>query len=110
MTPLVFTVTVKTLLMYIPRCGGGPMDPEQTETMSVEEFHGALNSIHADILASHLLLMEEIRSIQEEMFDSNKETKRFLDHRREAATILQRQEKSASTALANILARRKGVQ
>lgn len=82
------------------------MKPEQ-ETMSVEEFHAALDSISVDVLASHLILMEELRAIREEVYDPEKEAARFFSQRQEAGRLLLLEKKRQSEIVHSVLARAK---
>lgn len=82
------------------------MEPKQ-ETMTADEFSIIINAIHVDILASHLILIEELRSIREEVFDPEKEVSRFFDQRREAKGSLHKAEQQASENLREFLRQRK---
>ena len=48
-----------------------------------------LTILRTDALASHLIVMEELRSIQKRPFSAEYETRRYLDHRNIAHKALQ---------------------
>lgn len=61
---------------------------QQPDTMSVEEFLDALDNVRADVLASHLIQMEELRAIRGEVFDREQEVRQFFDCRKTAVRAL----------------------
>lgn len=81
------------------------MDQKQ-DTMSVEEFMSTLNVIRADVLASHLIQMEELQSIRNEAFDLDAEIKKFFVRRHEALDSLRKADQRASEVLRAVLDRR----
>lgn len=82
------------------------METKPLDELIREELYSALNIIRHDVLASHLIIMEEIRTLQEDMFDPEAEVRRFLDLRKSAAAALNLEEKSALESLSLVLARR----
>lgn len=75
------------------------------ESVSESELHAALNAVRLDVLASHLVIMEELRAIREEVFTPDQEARRFFESRRAAAEIRRRHEELGNAALSRVLAR-----
>lgn len=80
---------------------------QNQETMLADEFLSALDNIGIDVLASHLVLMEELRAIREEMFDPEVEARRFFSQRQEAGRILLLEQNRQKELLRAVLDRRK---
>lgn len=51
-----------------------------------------LSILRSDVLASHLIIVEELRSFQKKPFNYEYETRRYLSRRNEAYTALQREQ------------------
>jgi len=66
-----------------------------------------LTIIRSDVIASHLIIMEEIRTLQGLPFDYGEETKRFTAQRTRLAETLSA--KNTKEALSRVLARRQAV-
>lgn len=83
------------------------MSDSPRDTMPVEEFIDALDNIRCEVLASHLIMIEELRAIREEVYDPACQIRRFFDIKREAVRILSAEKQRQSKMLARILDKRR---
>jgi hypothetical protein len=80
---------------------------QKPDTVSVEEFESLLDNININVLASHLILTEELCAIREEVYDPEKEARRFFTQRQEAGRLLLLESNRQRELLRAVLDRRK---